>query len=76
MKKAWKIILFVCCFISLLSSLQILYNQSSVITALKFILPQIYGSYSWLIIQLLRMLLLLAACVLSFINMFSPKKSA
>ncbi len=76
MKKVWKIILFVCCFISLLSSLQILYNQSSVITALKFILPQIYGSYSWLIIQLLRVLLLLAACVLSFINMFSPKKSA
>lgn len=75
MKRFGKLLLFLCCRISLLSSVPLFYNQITIMHALNAVFPQIYGGSGWFVLQLFRMLLLLVATTLSFINLLLHKKS-
>lgn len=75
MKIFCKILLFVCCLVSLLVSVQIFYNQGIVADELNLGAAQLFGGDNLLLLNWLRMLLLLTASILSFINLFPLKKS-
>lgn len=75
MKLFWRILLFVCCLISLVLSLYIFYQQGIVADELNLGAAQLFGGETSLILCWLRILLLLIAATLSFINLFPLKKS-
>ena len=74
MKFLGKLLLFLCCLLSLFASMLIFYNQGIVADELSLGTAQLFGGDSLLMISWLRMLLLLAASILSFINLILHKK--
>ena len=75
MKAFGKLLLFLCCLFSLFASILIFYNQGIAADELNLGTAQLFGGDSLLLLSWLRMLLLLAASILSFINLLPRKKS-
>lgn len=70
-----KLLLFLCCLASLLTSMYIFYNQGIAADELSLGAAQLFGGEAGLILCWLRMPLLLIAAILSCINLFPLKKS-
>lgn len=75
MKAFGKLLLFLCYLFSLFASILIFYNQGIAADELNLGTTQLFGGDSLLLLSWLRMLLLLAASILSFINLLPRKKS-
>ena len=74
MKQFYRILLFVCCLVSLFISLHIFYNQGIAADELNLSAAQLFGGSFWLSMTWLRMLLLLIATILSFIGLLPAKR--
>lgn len=74
MRKALKYVVFFCCLVSLLVSMQIFYNQGIAADELGISASLLFGGELWLYMVWLRLLLLFGATVFSFICLFPGKK--